>query len=116
MLTLASASAIRRTMLEQAGVRFDIVPADIDEDAEKARAASASALAENLARQKAVSVSRQRGGLVIGSDSVASVDGRLFDKPRSRDEAIEHLRFFSGRTLILTSSVALASGGTVEWH
>jgi septum formation protein len=34
---------------------------------------------------------------VIGSDSVVSVGGRLFDKPRDRDEAAEHLRFFSGK-------------------
>ena len=48
---------------------------------------------------------------MIGSDSVVSVDGRLFDKPRDRDEAAEHLRFFSGKPMQLTSAVALARGG-----
>jgi septum formation protein len=53
---------------------------------------------------------------VIGSDSVVSVDGRLFDKPRDRAEAAEHLRFFSGRAMELTSAVALARDGRVEWR
>jgi septum formation protein len=52
---------------------------------------------------------------VIGSDSVAAVEGRLFDKPRSRDEAAEHLRIFSGRSMELTSAVALARDGTDDW-
>ena len=46
---------------------------------------------------------------MIGSDSVVSVGGRLFDKPRDRDEAAEHLRFFSGKTMLLTSAVALGA-------
>jgi septum formation protein len=53
---------------------------------------------------------------VIGSDSVVSVGGRLFGKPRDRDEAAEHLRFFSGKTMLLTSAVALARGGKVDWE
>ena len=53
---------------------------------------------------------------MIGSDSVVSVAGRLFDKPRDRDEAAEHLRFFSGKTMQLTSAVALARDGAVDWR
>jgi septum formation protein len=52
---------------------------------------------------------------VIGSDSVVSVDNRLFDKPRSRDEAAKHLHFFSGKTMLLTSAVALARAGKLDW-
>ena len=99
-------------MLEQAGVDFAVIPAEIDEDAEKALAAGPAELAEALACKKALAVSRLHAGWVIGSDSVASVGGRRFDKPASRDEAAEHLRFFSGKTLELTSAAALARGGT----
>jgi septum formation protein len=53
---------------------------------------------------------------VIGSDSVISVDGRLFDKPKDRAEATEHLRFFSGRAMVLTSAVALARSGVEDWR
>lgn len=113
-LILASASAIRRTMLEQAGVSFAVVPAAVDEDAEKARHDHAPALAEALAVKKALAI-RSAGDWVIGSDSVASVDGRRFDKPVDRAEASDHLHFFSGKTLELTSAVALARDCKLEW-
>ena len=102
-------------MLEQAGVDFAVIPAEIDEDAEKALAAGPAELAETLACKKALEVSQLHAGWVIGSDSVASVGKRRFDKPASRDEAVEHLHFFSGKTLELTSAAALARGGRVEW-
>jgi septum formation protein len=114
-LILASASAIRRTMLEQAGVKFDVVPADIDEDAEKARHHDWVQLAQALAMKKALAVSAGHSGWVIGSDSVVGVGGRRFDKPADCDEAGAHLRFFSGKPLELTSAVALARGGMAQW-
>ncbi len=114
-LILASASAIRRTMLEQAGVEFAVVPAALDEDLEKARHEDVAALAETLAIKKALAVGHNAGHWVIGSDSVASVGGRRFDKPRDQDEAAEHLRHFSGKRLELTSAVALAFDGSIDW-
>jgi septum formation protein len=116
-LILASASAIRRSMLEQAGVEFIIQPGTVDETAEKRNHSDPVQLASALAEAKAINVSHDRGEeWVIGSDSVVSVDGRRFDKPRDRDQAAEHLRFFSGKQMILTSAVALARDGKVEWH
>lgn len=116
-LILASASAIRRSMLEQAGVEFVIQPATVDETEEKRNHSDPTQLASALARAKALNVSRDRlEEWVIGSDSVVSVDGRRFDKPRDRDQAAEHLRFFSGKEMVLTSAVALARDGQVEWH
>jgi septum formation protein len=115
-LVLASSSAIRRAMLEQAGLEFTVEPADVDEAAERRRHDRPDSLATSLAKAKALAVSTLRtGDWVIGSDSVASVDGRIFTKPGGRDEAAEHLRFFSGKTLQLTSAVALAQGGRVDW-
>jgi septum formation protein len=115
-LVLASSSAIRRAMLEAAGVEHQAVPAGIDEAAVKARVGDRAALALELAQAKAVAVSKQRpDDWVIGSDSVVSVDGRMFDKPADRLAAAEHLRLFSGKTMQLTSAVALARGGTVDW-
>src|SRR4030095_8233442 len=52
---------------------------------------------------------------VIGSDSTVSVDGVRYSKPRDRDEAAAHLCSFSGRTMLLSSAVALANSGTVAW-
>ena len=115
-LILASGSAIRRTMLEDAGVEHIVVRPDVDEARLKAGMTDAAQIATELAKAKALSVSRSHPGeWVVGSDSVASVDGRLFDKPRNRDEAAEHLGFFSGKPLVLTSAVAMAREGTVDW-
>lgn len=115
-LLLASSSAIRRQMLEQAGVNFESTPANLDESIEKERHADPRELAVALARAKAVAVSSQRPeALVIGSDSVVTVGGRLFDKPADKDQAADHLRFFSGKPIQLTSAVAIARAGEVEW-
>ena len=115
-LILASGSSIRRKMLEDAGVEFEVVRPDIDEEAEKEGKGSLEAIAKGLAEAKALTISRkQSGNWVIGSDSVVAVDGRLFSKPRDRQEAAEHLRFFSGKKMLLVSAVALALDGEVEW-
>jgi len=103
-------------MLEDAAVDHIAVRADIDETAVKERQTDPADIATELAEAKATAVSGSHpDDWVIGSDSVVSVAGRLFDKPRSRDEAAEHLQFFSGKSLVLTSAVALARGGTVDW-
>jgi predicted house-cleaning NTP pyrophosphatase (Maf/HAM1 superfamily) len=115
-LILASSSAIRRQMLDAAGVAYRPVPAEIDEAVAKARIAQAEPLALELAAAKALQVSAAHvTEWVVGSDSVVEVEGRLFDKPVSRDQAAEHLRAFSGKTMRLTSAVALARAGNVDW-
>ncbi len=117
-LLLASTSPIRGTLLANAGVPYGAVPPEVDEAALKASFAGGDAeLATALAEAKALSVSRGRpDALVIGSDSIVSVEGRRFSKPGGRQQAAEHLRFFSGRCMQLTSAVGLACGGAVEWH
>jgi len=115
-LILASTSPIRRSMLEAAGLAFEAMAPGVDEGSLKSDGDAADALATRLAAAKALAVSGQRpDAWTIGSDSVVTVGGRRFDKPRDRDGAAEHLRFFSGRTMILTSAVALARNGEVDW-
>lgn len=115
-LILASGSAIRRQMLDAAGVDYQAVPSKVNEGELKARLREPEEVASSLASAKAVDVSGGRpDDWVIGSDSVVSVDGRLFDKTEGRAQATEHLRFFSGKSMLLTSAVALARGGKAEW-
>ncbi|AZI36006.1 Maf-like protein [Caenibius tardaugens NBRC 16725] len=118
-LVLASKSASRRAMLDAVGVAYRCVPANIDERALEANlqdtTAHATALA--LAEAKALAVSQScPGELVLGSDSLVVVDGRRFDKPVDRDNAAEHLRFFSGRMMELHSAAALAQDGQIVWQ
>ena len=116
-LILASSSAIRRAMLDQAGVAYRIIAPEVDEaPLQAAHAGHDAELALALAEAKAADVSsRIAEEWVIGGDSVVAVEGRRFAKPCSRDDAAEHLRFFSGRTMYLFSAVALARQGTVDW-
>jgi len=99
-------------MLDAAGVEYQVVKPQVDEEELKLGLTEPQDMALQLAIAKAVSIP---GEWVIGSDSVVSVAGRLFDKPRDRKEAVEHLRFFSGKTMQLTSAVALSRGETLDW-
>jgi septum formation protein len=115
-LILASSSSIRRDMLAAAGAEFEIVPPGVDESELKVKLSGAD-LAAELAAAKGLRVSTERGSdWVIGSDSVVRVGGRSFDKPRDRKEAAEHLRFFSGKQMVLTSAVALVKANRIDWR
>ncbi len=70
-----------------------------------------------LAEAKALAVSvAAPGALVLGGDSLVDVCGRLFDKPVDRNQAAEHLAFFSGKTMALSSAAVLARDGHVVWR
>ena len=117
-LILASKSASRRAMLDAVGVSYEAIPAEIDEralEAEMADAASAE-IAEALSVAKAAAVASEHPDeLVLGSDSLVVAGGKRFDKPTSRENAAEHLRFFSGKVIELHSAAALVRGDTCEW-
>lgn len=122
-LVLASGSATRRTLLEAAGLAFEVVPADVDEAAlrdrlfEDSASVSHESVAQALADAKAVEVStRVPDALVIGADQVLSFEGTLFEKPKSVDEARAHLRRLRGKTHALHAATALALGGEVQWQ
>lgn len=117
-LVLASTSPIRGTLLANAGVAYAAEAPGVDEGAIKAGFQGSDAdLATRLAEAKALAVSeRRRGALVIGSDSLVSVEGRRLDKPGGRETAADHLRFFSGKVMGLTSAVALVQDGAVVWR
>ncbi len=117
-LILASNSASRKAMLEAAGIAFTAKGADVDERALETEmdGAEPGEIAQALAAAKAAAVSNgQADALVLGSDSLVEVDGRRFDKPSSRENAAEHLRFFSGKIMTLHSAAALARDGQILW-
>lgn len=119
MIVLASQSQSRRAMLEAAGVVFETATAAIDERVLEASlvGAAPAAVATALAEAKALAGADQRpDALVLGSDSLVEVAGRRFDKPRTRDEAAAHLRFFAGKVMHLHSAAALARQGAILWR
>lgn len=103
-------------MLHQAGVEYRVIAPALDEEAIKQHhIGNDPSLAMTLAEAKALSVASAMTDWVIGSDSVISVDGKLYSKPRDRAEAATHLTAFSSSTMHLSSAVALARGGLVDW-
>jgi septum formation protein len=100
-------------MLDAAGVEYESAKPAVDEERFKAVLSNGCEIASQLAAAKALSVHSQEW--VIGSDSVVQVGEHLFSKPANRDEAARHLRYFSGKTMLLTSAVALSRQGTVDW-
>lgn len=117
-LVLASQSAARRTMLENAGVAFEARVAGVDEDSIKAASGDldAAALAVRLAEAKALAVSRNDDAAwVLGSDQTLAFDGGLVSKAVSLESARERLKAMRGRTHQLHSGAALAVKGEIVW-
>ena len=118
-LVLASRSAVRRALLEAAGVPVELDPADLDERAlERAAAAAApAAIAALLARAKASSVAGRRPGrLVLGADQTLALGDERFAKPVNRAVARAQLRALSGRTHELHSAIAFVQDARVVFE
>ena len=120
MLILASNSSARRQLLENAGVRFEAVAADVDEAALRGRwpGLGAEEVAMRLAEAKALAVSeRATGALVLGSDSVAELEpGHLLEKPMTEDGLRRQLQQLRDRWHRLVSAVAFAQDGRLLWR
>lgn len=120
-LVLASGSAVRRSILENAGLRIEVAPAALDERAAeepllKAGVASDD-LALALAMAKATLVSEGRASdLVIGADQVLELDGERFTKPSDMEAARRQLLGLSGRTHQLHTAVCCARSGEITWQ
>jgi septum formation protein len=118
---LASASLSRRDLLEAAGLRFEVLPAHVDE-AEIKRAARAEGMsavdtALALADMKAGRVAqRTPEALVIGADQILVCNGTWFDKPTDRDAARRQLGELRGKSHTLATGVVCHHGGTRVWH
>jgi septum formation protein len=110
-LILASQSRARQTLLADAGIDFEAVPAEIDERAvqQASRLAAPGDIAALLAREKSLAVSvRLSGRFVVGADQTLALGSRLFSKPAGRAQATEQLHALADGTHELHSAVAVA--------
>ncbi len=120
-LILASKSEIRRQLLERNGVVCEVVPAKIDEDSIKTSMLSEAYkprdIADALAEVKALKVGgRYLDRVVLGADQVLELDGSMFSKAKSYDEAKDHLTRLSGKTHILHSAAVIVEDGRPIWR
>lgn len=121
MIVLASGSATRRAMLEQAGVAFVVDTAPVDEtavkDAMRLETGNPARVAEVLAELKATRVSaRHPGAIVIGADQMLDCDGVWYDKPADGAAARAQLQSLRDRTHRLVSAVVAVRDGQRLWH
>jgi septum formation protein len=117
-LLLASTSRTRRELLESAGLRVETEPPQVDERAIESRSRAEgldpAALAERLASEKALAVSRNHPErIVVGADQILAMDGAVFHKPADREAARTQLLRLAGRTHHLRSAGAVAQGGLI---
>jgi septum formation protein len=115
-LVLASKSAARRALLNNAGIPAEIWPAEIDERAIETEgvADGPEAVAALLARAKAREVARQLPGrIVLGADQTLALGRQRFSKPPDRPAAAAQLRALRGKTHALHSALAVALDGNL---
>lgn len=115
-LVLASRSAVRRALLEAAGVPLEVRPADVDERNLETGAMSESpaAIAAHLARTKAsIIAGAHPGRLVLGADQTLACENKRFAKPVDRAAARAQLRALCGRTHELHSAIAFVQDATL---
>ncbi|TPI13682.1 Maf-like protein [Mesorhizobium sp. B4-1-3] len=120
-IILASGSPYRKTMLVNAGLDIEAVPANVDERALEAplkdSGVSPEDVASILAEAKATEVSeRQPGSLVLGCDQTLSLGDEIFHKPADMEGARRHLLALSGKTHQLNSAAVLCRDGEVLWR
>jgi len=113
-LILASASPRRRELLGQLGLRFSVVPADVDETLHPTEH-DWIAVARRLARLKARTVANQYPeATVLAADTIVVHRRQLLGKPRDADGARSMLRELRGRTHRVVTGVAAARGRAIH--
>ena len=124
-IILASGSAIRKQILDGAGLDYDVIIRPVDEaaikDAMLAEKSRLRDIADALAEAKAMRVSRQEPGFVIGADQIMvmadeSGQDQLFDKPKNMQEVRERLLSMRGRKHELIGAVVICENGAPVWR
>ena len=120
-VVLASASRIRRELLEREGVNFRAMPSRVDEeavrDALEAEAATPREMATALAELKARKVSATHASaLVFGCDQVLEFEGRAWGKARTLGDAAAMLYRMRGRSHVLHSAAVAFEAGISVWR
>ena len=120
-IILASKSGVRKKILEKYKVDTVVEVSNIDEDQFKEsmlqEGATPLLISKNLAELKSNKVSNSNPDkLVLGADSVISLNDKLINKPKSRDEALSILKKLNNSIHYLISSVCISKNGSMIWN
>ncbi len=120
-LILASKSGVRKEILDSNHIDNEVIVSNVDEDEVKqsllAEGANPLTISKNLAEIKSIKVSSKNPDrLVLGADSVISLNEKLINKPNSRDEAFKILKQLNNSKHYLISSVCISKNGSMIWN
>jgi len=120
-IILASGSGVRKQILDKYEIESDVVVSNVDEDKIKETLLSESAspliISKNLAEIKSIRVSQKHSDrLVLGADSVISLNEKLINKPKSRNDALDILKKLNNSKHYLISSVCFSKNGAMIWN
>ena len=120
-IILASKSGVRKKILDKYKIDCEVILSNVDEDEVKNsllnEGADPKLVSKNLAEIKSIKVSSKNPDrLVLGADSVISLENKLINKPRSRDEALEILKKLNNSKHFLISSVCISKNGAMVWN
>ena len=120
-LILASKSQVRKKILEENKIKCEVIHSNVDEDQAKESLESAGAspllISKNLAELKSTKVSSKFPNItVLGADSVISLDSKLINKPKSREEAFVIFKKLNNTVHSLISSVCISKNGAMMWN
>jgi septum formation protein len=120
-IILASKSGVRKKILDNYNIKCDVIASNVDEDEVKnsleAEGADPTLISKNLAEIKSIKVSSKNPDrLVLGADSVISLNNKLINKPKSREEALKILKRLNNSKHYLISSVCISKNGAMIWN
>ena len=120
-IILASKGGVRKKILDKYIIKCKVIASRVDENEIKesllAEGASPLEISKNLAEIKSIKISnRNPDKLVLGADSVISLNNVLINKPNSRKEALEILKKLNNSQHYLISSVCISKNGAMIWN
>ena len=120
-IILASRSGVRKQILDKYKIDNEVMISNVDEDEIKmallAEGANPLTISKNLAEIKSIKVSNKNPNrLVLGADSVVSLNDRIINKPKSREEALSILKMLNNSIHYLISSVCISKNGSMIWN
>ena len=120
-IVLASKSGVRKKILDKYKIENEVIISNVDESEIKdsliASGAGPLEISKNLAEIKSTQVSNKYpDNLVLGADSVISLNNELINKPNSREEALKILKKLNNSKHNLISSVCISKNGSMIWN
>lgn len=105
-LILASSSKPRQDILKNIGLKYEVIKSLVEE---KSNSTDPSEYVKDLSRDKAKSVATQinEEAIIVAADSIIYMDGKIYEKPKSKEEAFQNMKEMSGKVTYATTGVTI---------